>query len=522
MGRFIEGDDRGQMTLLPEALDDYVAQDNPVRVVDAFVDALDLASLGFDVVPEATGRPGYHPATLLKIYVYGYLNQVQSSRRLERESGRNLELMWLTGRLAPDFKTIADFRRDNGPAIQQACTRFVALCRDIHLLDGGVVAIDGSKFKAVNAKSRNFNREKIRRQLKELEEGIAGYMAELDRMDQVVTATGAPIPDARISYVMKRLAALKRDVAFREAMGEEIERRDDSQVSLTDPDARSMASTSRHPRTIGYNVQSAVDTKHHLIVAHEVTMAGSDRGQLARMARQARDAMAGDRLSVLADKGYYNGEEIVACEEEGISVAVPKPRTSNAKAGGRFDRAEFIYDPEADHYVCPAGQHLTYRYTNVEAGRTLHTYWTRKCDTCPIKAHCTPGPERRVRRWEHEAVLERVQARVEQDPQNMRQRRETVEHPFGTLKSWMGSTHFQMKRLPNVRTEMALHVLAYNIKRVMKIIGIPALLQAIAILLTQLSALLALITALSDLGRPQSAIPAPNGSIPAYTRPMAA
>jgi len=295
MTRFIEGLDRSQSTLLPDCLDDYVGEKSPVGAIDAFIDMLDLASLGFDVEPEVTGRLGYHPATMLKLYLYGYLNQVQSSRRLERECGRNLELIWLTGRLKPDFKTIADFRKDNGPAIRKVCQQFVALCRDIDLLDAEIVAIDGSKFKAVNAKARNYTREKLRRRLGEIDEAIARYLNELDRVDDVLSKTGMVMPEARIARAIKKLAHYKKEAATLRAVEERMDTTGETQVSLTDPDCRSMATTSKQPRVVGYNVQSVVETKHHLIVAHEVTNHGYDRDALSMMARAAKDVMASER-----------------------------------------------------------------------------------------------------------------------------------------------------------------------------------------------------------------------------------
>lgn len=478
MKRFIEGLDRSQTTLLPDCVDDYVGEDNAVRAIDAFVDMLDLAALGFDVYPEATGRPGYHPATMLKLYLYGYLNQVQSSRRLERECGRNLELIWLMGRLKPDFKTIADFRRDNGPAIRKVCQQFIALCRDINLLDASLVAIDGSKFKAVNAKAKSYTREKLRRRLGEIDAAIDRYMGELDRADEVVTKTGMHPPEARLSRVVKKLAHYRKEARTLRAIEQRMDSTGETQVSLTDPDCRAMATTSKQPRVVGYNVQSAVETKHHLIIAHEVTNLGYDRDALSMMAHKARDAMAGDTIEAIADKGYYKGEEIVACEQAGIAVTVSKPQTSNAAAVGRFDKADFIYHSDRDAYLCPAGEWMTYRFTYEEAARTLRSYWTTACGSCVIKHRCTPSKERRVRRWEHEDILERVQKRLDDDPGKIPLRSKTVEHPFGTIKAWMGATHFKMKTLKHVGTEMALHVLAYNMMRVMAILGVPGLVKA--------------------------------------------
>ena len=478
MAGFIEGADRQQATLLPACIDDYVGEYSPVRAIDAFVDMLDLAALGFSDVPEPTGRPGYHPGLMLRIYLYGYLNQVQSSRRLERECGRNLELIWLTGQLKPDFKTIADFRKDNGPAIRKVCQQFVALCRDISLLDSNVVAIDGSRFKAVNAKAKNFTREKLRRKLGEIDTAIQRYLGELDRADEVLEKTGSALPEARIERATRKLAHLKKEADRLRTVEKRMDTTGETQVSLSDPDARSMATTARMPRVVGYNVQTVVEADHHLIVTHEVTMHGYDRDALSMMALSAKDVMAADEIEAIADKGYYKGEEIVACEEGGVTVVVPKSMTSNAGARGRFDKADFAYDSAQDVYVCPAGEALTYRFTSQQDGKAMRSYWCGACADCAIRDKCTTGEQRRVRRWEHEDVLDRVQKRLDDNPSKLAVRSMTVEHPFGTIKSWMGATHFKMRTLKNVATEMALHVLAYNMTRVMKIIGIPALIVA--------------------------------------------
>ena len=477
MGRFVEGADRGQATLFPECLDEWIDEGNPVRVVDALVDAIDLGGLGFDgVVPEATGRPSYHPSVLLKLYIYGYLNRVQSSRRLEREAGRNVEVMWLTGRLVPDHKTIADFRKDNGGAIRKICTRFVALCREMGLLSAASVAIDGSKFKAVNNRDRNFTRAKMARRRAQIEESVARYLQQLDTADRQEPSDAIATKTTRLKEKIAKLGEEMKRLAVIEA---QMLAAPDQQVSLTDPDARSMATSGRGSGVVGYNVQVAVETEHHLIVAHEVTNVGSDRSQLAAMAKEAKAVLQTERLDAVADRGYFNGEEILACEQAGIAVTLPKPMTSGAKAEGRFGKQDFVYKPEEDVYRCPAGEKLKYYYTNVEKGLTLRRYWTTACQTCAIKSHCTPAKERRITRWEHEHVLEAVQRRLDENPKAMRQRRETVEHPFGTIKARMGATHFLMKTLPRVSGEMALHVLAYNLTRVMNIIGIRPLVAAI-------------------------------------------
>jgi len=476
MKRFVEGENRSQSILFPERLDDYIAEDNPVRAIDVFVDGLDMARLGFDgMQPEPTGRPAYHPATLLKIYLYGYLNRIQSSRRLERETQRNVELIWLTGHLTPDFKTIADFRKDNGPAIRNVCREFIVLCRSLQLFSEAIVAIDGSKFKAVNNRDKNFTDRKLEARMEQLEESIARYLAELDRADREPTL----VTEDRVSRLQDKIAAVKAQMQRLNEIGSQMQQAPDGQVSLTDPDARSMATSGRGTGMVGYNVQTAVDAKHHLIVAHEVTNVGHDRNQLAAMAKQARSAVGAKNLTVVADRGYFNGMEILECEQQGITPLVPKPLTSGAKADGRFDKRDFIYLPKTDAYRCPAGELAIKRFTSVERGMTLHRYWSSACPRCPIKVQCTPSSYRRITRWEHEAILDRMQARLNRTPETARLRRQTVEHPFGTLKAWMGSTHFLTKTLPRVSTEMSLHVLAYNFKRVMKIMGTGPLREAI-------------------------------------------
>ena len=479
MAGFVEGLDRGQSAMFPAQLDDYVAEDNPVRAVDAFVDGLDLGKLGFtNVQPLDMGRPGYFAGTMLKIYIYGYLNRIPSSRRLERECQRNIELIWLTGKLAPDFKTIADFRKDNGKAIREVCRAFVLLCRQLDLLSEASVAIDGSKFKAVNARDNNFTEAKMKRRLERIDESITRYMEQLVTADRQIAGGNDAVPEAKVKRLKDKLAKLKEEVARLNSINEDLQRSEDRQISLTDPDSRSMATSGKDTGIVGYNVQSAVDTKHHLIVAHEVTNVGTDRHQLANMAEQARVELGTEKLDVVADRGYYEGGEIKACEDAGISVMLPKPQTSGAKAQGRFGKQDFVYVAADDVYRCPAGEQLTYRCSNVENGKTLRRYWTSKCTECRLKALCTPAKERRISRWEHEAVLEKVQARLDHNPDAMTVRRSTVEHPFGTIKCWMGATHFLCITLPKVATEMALNVLAYNMKRVMNIIGVDKLLEA--------------------------------------------
>jgi transposase len=477
MGRFVEGEDRRQSFLLPASLDDYVTEDNPVRVVEAFIDELDLGALGFDgVLPAATGRPAYHPSTLLKIYLYGYLNRIQSSRRLEREAGRNVELMWLTGRLAPDFKTIANFRVDNGPAIQKACAQFVLLCRRLGLFTRAMVAIDGSKFKAVNNRDKNFTVAKVAKRLEQVDASIARYLAALDRADR----EEGDIAEAKTLRIKDKIAGLRRQMQALRQMEQRVHDAPDQQISLTDPDARSMATSGRGTGMVGYNVQTAVDAEHHLIVAHEVTNQGHDRSELQPMALKAKDAIGCEEITALADRGYFSGDQVLACEGTGVLPIVPKTETSSGTKRGFFTRADFVYDAAQDHYTCPAGAKLTKATRRADHAEDFDFYrHLSACFTCPLKPKCTPTKLRRVKRWEHEGVLDKMQARLDRLPNAMAIRRQTVEHPYGTLKAWMGATHFLTKTLKKVKTEMSLHVLAYNIKRVIQILGVGPLMAAI-------------------------------------------
>jgi transposase len=476
MSGFIAGAQRNQVTLFPETLEDYVAEDSAARVIDVFVDELDLCSLGFATEAPATGRPGYHPATLLKLYVYGYMNRIQSSRRLEREAQRNVELMWLTGRLTPDFKTIADFRKDNGDAIRRVCREFVVLCRKLNLFAEAFVAIDGSKFKAVNNRDRNFTRAKLQRRLQQIDESIARYLGQMASADRQEAAVARD----KSQRLADKIAALKQEIARLRGLEEQMLEAPDQQISLTDPDARSMATSGRGTGIVGYNVQTAVEARHHLIVAHDVTNTGHDRAQLSRMAVLAKEAIDSPALEVVADRGYFRGEEIRACDMAQITTYLPKPQTSSNLAKGLFGKRDFLYQPDTDTYACPAGEHLIYRFTRQENGLTIRRYWSSTCPRCPLRAQCTTGVYRRVSRWEHEAVVEAAERRLDQQPERMRVRRCTVEHPFGTLKSWMGHTHFLTRTLPRVSTEMSLHVLAYNLKRVIGILGVRPLMMAMS------------------------------------------
>ena len=479
MPRFVEGEDRAQAALFPERLDDYIDEDNPVRLVEAFVDAFDLKDLGFErIEPRETGRPAYHPSTLLKIYIYGYLNRIGSSRRLERECQRNVEMMWLTRRLAPDHKTICEFRKNNGKALAGVCREFVGVCRRLGLFSQALVAIDGSKFKAVNHRDKNFTEKKMKTRQARVERHIARYLAELDAADR----SGRPVPEAKTRHINEKVTALKEEMARLKALEKQLHEQPDKQVSLTDPDSRSMKSAGKGSGTVGYNVQTAVEPKNHLIVAHEVTNVGNDHGQLYPMAQRARQAMQVEELSVVADRGYYSGPELLDCERVGITTYVPKTHTSGSRKKGLFTKDDFVYEPEHDRYRCPAGEHLTWRFKTFERGLYLDVYSASDptCHTCAMRAQCTTSSQsRRVRRWEHEDIVDTVEARLDEAPEMLQLRRQTVEHPFATLKAWMGATHFLTKTLPRVSAEMSLHVLAYNMKRVMKLIGVSTLIEAV-------------------------------------------
>lgn len=472
MTRFISGENRTQSTLFPEALDDYIHEDNPVRVVDVFVDTINFQEHGFTrSEPKETGRPAYAPATMLKLYLYGYLNRIQSSRRLERESQRNVELMWLIQRLAPDYKTIADFRKNNAKGIKNVCRTFIELCRQLNLFSDAVIAVDGSKFKAVNSVNNNYTQINTQRRIQIAEQHIADYLSRLDTADQDESIDTIPLKE--------KLALLKSHLAELEAINATIQQGEATQVSLTDPDCRTMKPGSIG-RTVGYNVQTAVDTKHHLIVAHYVTNDTSDRNQLSRIGQQAQAALNNTDITVLADRGYYSGVEIKTCQEAGMTPMVPRSYTSENTKKGLFTKDDFTYDAKLDVYICPAKRHIPYSFDAHEHGKIIRGFISVKtCKGCAIKTQCTTGNARRIRRWEHEEYLEQMESQLLANPKSMHVRKCTVEHPFGTIKSWMGATHFLTKRLHNVNTEMSLHVLAYNLKRLLKIIGQPALMDAL-------------------------------------------
>lgn len=474
MSGFIQGTSRSQATLFPDRIDDYITEDNSIRVIDAFVDSLDLFRLGFKTEPAQTGRPGYHPDTMLKLFIYGYLNRLQSSRRLEQEAHRNLELMWLLERLSPDFKTIADFRKDNGKSIQQVCRKFVLICRKLDLLSN-LIAIDGSKFKAVNNRDKSYTENTIKTDLKKLDDSIQKYLLEMGRLDAHHTDSKSQISKERLAVKIQKL---KNSTEHLKCLDQQIKASPHKQISKTDPDSRAMKAKDKG--FVGYNVQSAVDTKSHIIVTHEVTNIGVDRNALANIAKKAKQTIKCPALSVVADRGYYTGTELLACSIDKIDTYVPKPMTSNNRSKGLFDKADFTWIPETQEYQCPAGERFGRRTTMKDRGKVYHRYWSKNCQQCAMKSMCTTGKERRISRWEHEEIYEQTDERLFENPEMMAIRQSTVEHPFGTIKDWMGYTHFKMKTLKHVSTEMSLHVLAYNMKRAIKILGSKPLISALA------------------------------------------
>jgi transposase len=472
---YIEGHARDQALLLPASVEDYVGADSPVRFIDAFVDDLDLGEAGFcRSRPKATGRPGYDPGDMLKLYLYGYLNRVRSSRRLESEATRNLELIWLLRGLRPDYKTIADFRRDNRSAFKAAFRAFVVLCRKLDLFGRELLAVDGTRLKAVNNPGRNFSRDKLARYIAAADERLEGYLAELDAIDRGEDGSGP----GRGEALSAKIAKVRERRQAQEAMLEQLNASGESQVSLSDPDARAMDTGQK--TTVGYNAQVAVDAKHKLIVEQHVTNAATDMGLLATTAAAAKDTLGVERIAAVADMGYYKGEDIEACEANGITPYVARPQRGSAIANGRFPKERFSYDPAADAYHCPGGKLLDTRYRSVTRGHVSIQYSSpAACAACAIRARCTGGRWRRINRWENEAVLERMATRLAARPGILDVRRETVEHPFGSIKQWMNQGAFLMRGLENVRAEFSLTALAYNLRRAINIIGTPGMIRAV-------------------------------------------
>src|SRR3954447_1152691 len=472
----ISGPDRSQTLLFPESVDDYVDPDNPVRFIDAFVDGLDLTAAGFvGVEPKATGRPGYAPADLLKLYIYGYLNRVRSSRRLEAETCRNIEVIWLLRHLKPDFKTIADFRRDNPAPSKPVFREFVLLCRRLDLFGRELLAVDGTRLKAVNNKDRNFTRASLAACIELADAKLDDYLQRLDQSDGAEAATTG----ARVKGLAEKIAAVRARRARCQAMLERLEETGEDQISLTDPDSRAMAAHTRV--AVGYNVQVAVDAKHKLLVEQQVTNQVVDMGLLTQTAEPAKEVLGVEKIAVVADKGYFKIEDIEACEKAGIEPYVPRPQRGPSVKAGLFRKDEFQYDAASDSFLCPAGQRLhAYSFSLLRGLKKINYTNKMACDDCAIRPRCTGGRFRTVSRLENEAVLDRMQARLAQRPDILNGRRESVEHPFGTIKQWMNQGAFLMRGLEKVRAEFSLTALAYNLRRVLNIVGFKELMAAVA------------------------------------------
>jgi transposase len=471
----ITGDDRSQILLLPELLDDYVSLENPVRFIEAFVDGLDLAAAGFaHVDPKRTGRPGYAPADLLKLYIYGYLNRVRSSRRLEAETHRNIEVIWLLRHLKPDFKTIADFRRDNRKAFRPAFRQFVLLCKQLDLFGRELLAVDGTRIKAVNNKDRNFTRASLSEFIRLADAKLDDYLKRLDASDAAEQRTGG----SRVKNLAMKIAAVRDRRERCKEMLAELDRTGASQISLTDPDSRAMAAHTHI--AVGYNVQVAVDTKHKLIVEQQVTNQVVDVGLLTETAEPAKEILGVETIDVVADRGYFKIEDIEACEKAGMVPHVPRPQRGPSVREGLFRKDEFKYDAETDSMVCPAGQRLQPYTSSLLRGLKKINYANRAvCRDCPLRSRCTENQFRSVSRMENEAVLDRMQARLAKRPEILDRRRETVEHPFGSIKQWMNQGAFLMRGLEKVRGEFSLTALAYNLRRVLNIVRFSELMVAV-------------------------------------------
>jgi transposase len=471
----ILGHDRSQTLLLPEAVDDYVGSDNPVRFIDAFVDGLDLTAIGFArTVPKATGRPGYAPADLLKLYIYGYLNRVRSSRRLEAECHRNIEVIWLLRHLKPDFKTIADFRRDNRAAFPTLFREFVLLCRQLDLFGRELLAVDGTRIKAVNNKDRNFTRASLHHQIQDADERLGDYLRRLDEGDVKEVGTDG---GSRVENLSEKIEAIRNKRDRLSSLLVQLERTGESQVSLTDPDSRAMAGHTKIG--VGYNVQVAVDAKNKLIVEQAVTNQVVDMGLLTQTAEPARHVLGVETIDVVADRGYFKVEDIEACEKAGCIPYVPKPQRGSSVRDGFFRKDEFHYDSGRDAYVCPAGQTLTpIRHCRLRDLTKIDYGNARACRECPLRPRCTNGV-RSVSRLENEDTLDRMAERLRARPEILNRRREVVEHPFGSIKQWMYQGAFLMRGLENVRAEFSLTALVYNLRRALNILGVGPMMAAV-------------------------------------------
>lgn len=473
---YVEGKNRKQAILFPDHLDDYVREDNPVRFIDAFVEAQNLAELGFShAEPKDMGRPAYHPGLLLRLYLYGYLNHIRSSRRLECEAKRNIELMWLMEMLTPDYRTIADFRKDNLEPIKKVYREFTRLCKKMDMFGGELIAVDGSKFKADNSRDRNYKKQKLEKLIARADQRINEYLAELERADRDEAETDTTKP-LTVAELKERIEELEKRREKHKDRQKRLEESGEKQISETDPDSRLMKT--KEGLAVCYNVQIAVDSKHKLIVANEVTSAGSDRGQLANIASQAKETLSVENLEATVDMGYYDCADVKQCEEQGITVYMQKPPLGEMKKG-KFTKDDFTYNAEKDLYICPAGEELGSKGKGIEKGRQMKYYTTEACGTCVKRSQCTEGAKRRIKRLVDEEIMEQMAARVRAGPDRLRLRKGLVEHPFGTIKRAMGQGYFLMRGKSKVGTEMSMTVMAYNMKRIINIVGVRKMIEAL-------------------------------------------
>jgi transposase len=470
---YVEGTNREQVVLFPAVIDDYVSGENPVRFIEAFVKGLELGALGFSKAePEERGRPAYDPRDLLKLYIYGYVNELRSSRKLERETTRNVELMWLLRRLSPDHKTIARFRQENARALPGVFREFTKVCRQLNLFGRELVGIDGSKFRAVNSADRNFSEAKLKKRLHWIEEKIAKYLTALQRADEV---EGNDDSEVSAGELQAKIAALQERQLVYKGLQEQLVESGEKQISLTDAEARLMKGRQGHH--VSYNVQIAVDSKHKLIADFAVKNEGNDRNCLAEMAQGAQQELGAEQLKVCADRGYYNTAQIKECEDAGIEVHMERPQPG--QPAGLFPLERFTYEATKDSYLCPAGQRLSYR--TFDKQKQVRCYWTEACHGCPLKSQCTKGKgPRKLKRPVGQEAAERMLQRVAANPQYLELRKQLVEHPFGTIKRSMHQDYFLLRGQEKVKGETSLTLLAYNLKRVLKLLGVNELIEALA------------------------------------------
>jgi transposase len=474
----IRGSDREQRLFLPECVEDYVGADNMVRFIDAFVDSLELAAAGFVFPKENSqnrGRPGYHPACLLKLYLYGYFHQIRSSRRLEAECSRNLEVIWLMRKLAPDFKTIADFRKDNAAAFKTVLRKFNQVCQKLELFGGELMALDGTKVKGQNAPDRNWSLTKLEKQNQKLEEQLDKYLKALELEESQPAPQPAPLSAEQLRQKIQQINEQQQQ---NQQKVQQIEALGQTQLSMTDPDSRSMKGA--HGHVVGYNVQGVVDAKHHLLVITEVTNAPVDQGQLVPMVQSAKAELpAMEGADIVADGGYYKAEDVKTCQEMGMQVHLPEVNNSPSERAGLYGKKAFEYDGQRDLYRCPAGQELTKRREVLDKGRRLFSYDNpAACEQCALKGYCTKSGYRTVSRWEHEDILEQMTARVAAEPEKLAKRKTLIEHCWGTLK-WILGGGFLLKGFKKVGAEVSLAHLVYNLKRALNVVGLEKLLAAL-------------------------------------------